>query len=210
MRKYFTITATLGFLMLMFWGCHPMSGLPIRKESLIIQEGSRILICEAVQGFLGFEIQPFRHAFSLPGPVWVKPPVSGLRALTMTRLVKEMTREGPVNMVLVIQSVLRVEREYNPYLAFKGFQKKTYRESIQDGRNRYRTIDEPVFETEYRNRCTRNTYRVYQYDGDGEFLGTLHIKDKPLLKCPEATLEDIKYDEIDRLVSWLHSNISIR
>ena len=81
---------------------------------------------------------------------------------------------------------------------------------MKDGRPVYRHTDEPVFETEYKHECVRTTYRVSQFDKNGELMGVVHIKNMEFQECPETSNKDVYYDEVASLISWLTSNISVK
>ena len=188
-----------------------MTAKRIRLNTLILPGGARILICEAVRGVLSYEIKAFRRDIEFPGIAIVNPPQPGIKGFNLKRLVGDMVEETSVHMVLVINPVRTVERQYNPYSVFKGWRKKTYREGRTiDGRRVYRTTEEPVWETEYEHECIRTTYRVFQYDKKGELMGVTHIKSADFQRCPETTNEDVYYNEIEYLISWLKSNISVK
>jgi len=167
-------------------------------------------MCEAIPGVLTYKIKAFRRDIELPGIVIVDPPRTGIKGFILKRLVRDMIEETSVHMVLVISPVRKVERQYNPYSDFKGWRKRTYRDGMEDGRPVYRITDEPVYETEYEHECTRTTYRVFQYDKNGELMGATHIKRTDFERCPETTNEDVYYNEIEYLISWLKSNVSVK
>lgn len=103
------------------------------------------MICEAISGVLTYEIKEFRRDIKLPGVGIVGPPRTTIKGFTLKRLVKDMIKETPVDMALIISPVSKLEREYNPYSVFKGWRKKTYRKGTRDGKPVFRTIDEPVY-----------------------------------------------------------------
>lgn len=74
----------------------------------------------------------------------------------------------------------------------------------------FQTTDEPVFETSHKHKCVRTTDRLSRYGKDVELMGAIHIEGTPFQGCPETTNDDVHYDDIDYLVTWLKSNISIR
>ena len=190
-------------------GCYHMTAKGIELDTLILPGGARVLVCEAVRGLLSYEIKAFRRDIELDGIAIVSPPRTGIKGFVLKKLVREMIEETAVYMVLVISPVRKVERQYNPYSVFKGWEKRTYIDGTIDGRPVYRTIREAVYETEYKHECIRTTYRVSQYDKNGELMGATHIKSTDFQRCPETTSEDVYYDEIEYLISWLKSNIRV-
>ena len=209
-KKYLKTCPMLAMVAFIFSGCYYMTAKRIELDTLILPSGARVLICEAIRGVLSYEIKAFRRDIELDGIGIVDPPRTGTKGFFLKQLVRDMIEETSVHMLLVITPVRRVEREYNPYSVFKGWQKMTYRDGTRDGRPVYRTTHEPVYETEYKHECVRTTYRVFQYDKNGELMGATHIKSTDFQRCPETTSEDVYYNEIEYLISWLKSNILMR
>jgi len=113
-------------------------------------------------------------------------------------------------MALVISPINNVEKQYKPYLFFQGWEKRTYRDGFQDGRLIYRVESVPVYETRYKYQCTTTTYRLFQYNEEGQIMGALDIKSPAFSVCPETSDKDVHYDEIDYLITWLESNIIVK
>jgi len=211
MKKHLKTFSMLAMLAFICSGCYYMMAKRIQLNTLILPGGARILICEAIRGVLSYEIKAFRRDIEFPGVAIDNPPQPGIKGFNLKRLVGDMIEETSVHMVLVINPVRRVEKEYNPYSVFKGWRKRTYREGrTRDGRRGYRTTDEPVWDIKYKHECMRTTYRVFQYDKNGELMGITHIKRTDFQRCPETTSEDVYYNEIEYLISWLKSNISVK
>jgi len=210
MKKHLITYLMLGILASICSGCYYMTAKKIQLDTLILTSGDTVLICKATGGIFSYKIEEFRRDIAIPGITIVGPPRTDIKGFALKELVREMIRETPVDMVLVISAVSRVEREYKPYSVFKGWRQRTYRNGTRDGRPVYRTTDEPVYETKFMYQCVRTTYRLSQYDKDGELMGVLHIKSAPFQGCPEKTDADVYYDDIDYLLIWLESNISVK
>lgn len=210
MEKYVRAAFLLAAAALFFSGCYSVGGERIKPDSLRLPPGARVLICEATRDVFRYEIGPFRERLNLPGLEIADVPKGVFRGASLDRVVRDMLQERPVEMVLVVVPVTRLERQYNPYPVFRGWRKRTYREGTKDGRPVFQTREEPVYETRFKYECSRTTYRVYQFNGKGELTGTLHIPETPFEGCPETTEKDILYDEIDVLVSWLKNHVSVQ
>ncbi|MFH1351647.1 MAG: hypothetical protein ABII26_12050 [Pseudomonadota bacterium] len=210
MEKYLKTCLILTMLALIFTGCPYLGARKIQLETLALPGGARVLICEALQGVLTYEIKAFSRDIEIPGLVIVSPPSTGFKGMSLGNLVKDIIHKTPVDMVLIISPVDDVEKRYNPYQVFKGWRTRIYKDAMKDGRPVYRTKDEPVFETEYKHKCLRTTYRLFQYDKNGELMGMTPIKSADPQRCPETTDNDVHYDQIEVLISWLKSNISAK
>ncbi|MFH0844389.1 MAG: hypothetical protein ABIG67_07605 [Pseudomonadota bacterium] len=194
----------------LLFGCYHLSAKPIQPDSLLLPENAKVLICEARSGLFTYEILPFPEEVDLKGLSVVGPPLKELKGYDLDKLIKEMIGEIPVHMVLVVNPVKKVERYYNPYDVFRGWRERTYVDGYKDGRPVYRTRSEPVFHTEYKNQCSRMTYRLFQYDKDARFMGKLHLMDPNPKECPETTDRDIHLNETHYLIDWLKSTVSTK
>ncbi len=183
-------------------GCYPSAGKGIEPASLHPPRQTRVLIAEArPQGF-SFELRPFRSALTIPGLTVVAPPQDSPNAVSLSGLVKTVIEATAVQMALVVSPVVTVERRYNPYLAFKGWRTETIREGRTD-----RITERPVYEARYEFACIRTNYRIYQYDQDGNVMGSALILPDDPRQCPETTDADVHFDEIEKTSVWLEANL---
>ena len=210
MKKQLITYLMLGMVASICSGCYYMTAKKIRLDTLLLTSGDTVLICEAKGRILGYKIEEFRRDIDIPGITIVGPPRTDIKGFSLKELVKEMIRENPVDMVLVVSPVSKVEREYNPYSVFKGWRTRTYRNGTRNGKPVFHTTDEPIYETKFEHRCIRTTYRLSQYDKDGELMGVSHIKSEPFQGCPEKVNSDVYYDDIDYLLNWMESNVSVK
>jgi len=210
MKKHFRPYSMLGILVIFFLSCQHPPEKGIQPDTLILPRGARVLICGARKDVFTYEILKFRHDIIIPGIVFVGPPHLYMKGSSLEKLVGKMIQETKVHIVLVIRPDEKLLKRYNPYRLFKGWDRRTYRDSVQDGRAVYRTKKEPVFETRYKHKCMRTTYLLYQYDKKGQLIGSMDIMDPTFPGCPEKTDKDMHFDDTEYLMTWLRTNISAK
>ena len=194
----------------LFSGCYFVTAKKIQTDTLILPKDTRILVCVAKRDLFTYEIDEFRREIPIPGIVFVDPPHTPVKGANLNKLVGEMIKETQVRMALVINPIYKLEEQYNPYLVFQGWEKRTYRDGYEDGRPIYRIESVPIYETRYKHECTRTTYRLFQYSEDGQLMGALHLKSPSFSGCPETSDKNVHYDEIEYLITWLRSNIMVK
>ncbi|MBW1767751.1 MAG: hypothetical protein JRJ65_11970, partial [Deltaproteobacteria bacterium] len=111
-----------------------MTAKKIQLDTLILTSGDTVLICKATGGIFSYKIEEFRRDIAIPGIDIIGPPRTGIKGFALKELVREMIKETPVDMALVISPVSNVVKEYNPYSVFKGWRTRTYRNGTKDGR----------------------------------------------------------------------------
>jgi hypothetical protein len=210
MRKHLKTISMLALWASLFSGCYYIKTKKIQTNTLILPRDTRILTCEAKRDFLTYEINKFKSEIQIPGIVFVSYHHTATKGVNLNRLVRQIIKDTQVHMALVINPIDKLEQQYDPYWVFRGWEKRTYINGFEDGRPIYRTKSVPVYETRYKHECTRTTYRLFQYNADGQMMGALHIKNPAFSGCPETSDKDVHYDEIEYLITWLKSNIIVK
>jgi hypothetical protein len=183
---------------------------PIDPEALRLPEGSRILLLEAVPGIVSHEIKPFGETVRIPGVSFVPPPGGKEDVKSLEAYVRKACEETSAALALVITPMTRTERQYGAYPAAAGFREKTYRTLGKNGRPTYEIKTEPRLETRYRFVCRRTSYWVYHYTGDGELAGSIYLQGGDAVRCPEDTDRDVLLDDLELLLGWIRSRVSVR